>query len=576
MPNRVLYLDLSEKESEIVERPDIFDKHLGGIGAAIKLFEESPAGGDPLSPEAPIIFAIGPLNTYYPCCCKVVSVFKSPLTGNLGESHAGGRLGFVMRLADYDAIVIKGASPNPTYIAIHDEEISFKDATSLWGISVYSTGRVLRQVEPGSGRRSILRIGMAGERRVRFANVNVDVYRHFGRLGLGAVFGSKGLKAIVISGSKSFQLKRSSQYNEIYGKLYREITESSAMKKYHDVGTAENVLVLNEIGALPTKNFSRSRFDGAAEISGERFAETHLVRKTACTGCPIGCIHIATLRIQFAEGYEYGSLLVPYDYQPIYALGPMLGIDSIPNVLRLIEKIDRYGLDVISGGVALAWATEAFQRGLISERDTFGLKLKWGDADVYAKMIDLIITTPTKFYKILGRGVEVAASKYGGLDFAMSLGKNEVAGYHTGPANLLGQLLGCRHSHLDNAGYSIDQKGIEEEAIVDSLIKEEQWRNVLASLVACFFARGIYKEDFVEQALSAVGIDRTAEELKALGKEIYKLKYKIKLREGFSFEGLGIPKRFFELTTPRGLLEEQHLKGMLENYKSKIEQLLKS
>lgn len=575
MMGRILLLDLTEKESEFIERPELFEKFLGGSGAAIKLLEEfCPARADPFSPDAPIVFAIGPLTVAFPCCSKVVSMFKSPITGNLGESHAGGRFGLAMRLAGYDAIIIKGRADFPTYIAIHDEEVSFKDASALWGISTYSTGRVLREIEGGGGRRSIIRIGPAGENRVRFANVNVDTYRHFGRLGLGAIFGSKLLKAIVISGTKSYSVKNPERYKEVYKDIYDKVTKAELMKKYHDLGTGENVMALNILNAFPTRNFTSAQFEKAHKISGEYFAENLLMRKMACSHCPLGCIHIALLRVQFADGYEYGSTMVPYDYEPIYALGSMLGIGIADHILQLVEKVDRYGLDAISTGVVLAWATEIFRMKLISERETMGVHPRWGDVNSYAKMIDLMISMPNKFYRSIARGLDIASDVYGGKEFAMTLGKNEVAGYHCGPATILGQLLGARHSHLDNAGYNVDLKGAPEETIVDELMKEEMWRNVLTSLVICLFARGVYTEEVVRGALLTVGIERSVEELRRLGEEIYKEKWRLKLREGFKFEGLRVPERFFKTATPQGVLKREVVEKLMKVYESRISSLL--
>lgn len=574
-PSRILYIDLTKRRSETVEKPELFERYLGGDGVAIKLLtDECPKNADPLSPENPVIFAIGPLTTMFPCCNKVVSMFKSPLTGNLGESHAGGRLGLAMKLADYGAIVIKGQATSPVYVAIHDDQVSIKEAGVLWGMrSTYSVGRILREVEPGVGRRSIIRIGPAGENLVRFANINVDVYRHFGRLGLGAVFGSKKLKALVISGSKSFKIENPAAYQKIYDKIYTDVTKTDTMKKYHDLGTLANILPLNELRALPTKNLKQRSFEHAEEISGEHLAENYLVRKMACPGCPVGCIHIANLRVAFAAGYEYESLNVPYDYEPFYALGSMLGIGSADDVLRLIERVDRFGLDAISTGVTLAWATEALEQGLIFEKDTLGATLRWGNIDGYMKAVSHIVSMPNEFYKTLACGVEAVAQKYGGLEFSLALGSNEIAGYHCGPATILGQLVGARHSHIDNAGYSIDQKSlrttITSDQMVGALIDEERWRCLLTTLVICLFARGTFTETIVKEALNSVGISREVEELQKLGKEIHYEKYKFKFREGFNFQQLRLPKRFFETPTPHGVLDEQKMLEALKLYVEK-------
>ncbi|MEM2025401.1 MAG: aldehyde ferredoxin oxidoreductase N-terminal domain-containing protein, partial [Desulfurococcaceae archaeon] len=352
---RVLYVDLSEGRHEVQERRDLFERYLGGAGVAVKLLEEEcPRGVDPLSPDNPIILAVGPLTGLYPLASKTVAMFKSPLTGNLGESHAGGRSAAAIRFAGYGAIVVKGASKTPVYLSVVNDSVKIKDATTLWGMrSSYAVGRVLREIEPGAGRRTIMRIGLAGENLVRYANVVVESYRHFGRLGLGAVFGSKKLKAIVVVGTRSVKVSNVEAYAKAYEELYREVTETEVMSKYHVLGTAENIVPLNALGALPTRNLTQARFEQAENISGEALAARFLAKKIACTHCPIGCIHLAMLRVAFAPGHEYETLIIPYDYEPMYSLGPMLGVGSPEALLTLIERVEGLGIDAISVGVAM-------------------------------------------------------------------------------------------------------------------------------------------------------------------------------------------------------------------------------
>ena len=245
--SRVLYIDLTRKRYWVEDREDLFTEYIGGVGVATKLLqEELPRNADPLGPENVIVFAVGPFNAVYPIASKTVAMFKSPLTGNLGESHAGGRSAIAIRMAGYGAIVIRGASDVPIYLAIHGDKIQFKDARAIWGVrSTYTIGRVLREKEPGSGLRTIMRIGRAGENLVRYATVVVDSYRHFGRLGLGAVMGSKKLKAIVISGKRTIPIPNKPKFREVYDKIYKAAVESPAMKKYHDYGTPVNLSLIH-------------------------------------------------------------------------------------------------------------------------------------------------------------------------------------------------------------------------------------------------------------------------------------------------------------------------------------------
>jgi len=577
---KVLHVDLSKKHFWVEERAELFEKYIGGAGVATQLLhEECPEGAEPLGAENPIIFAVGPLTALFPLASKTVAMFKSPHTGNLGESHCGGRSAIAIRMAGYGAIVIKGASDIPLYLAIHDNQIYFRDASSLWGMeNCITVGRIIRENEPAAGLRTIMRIGRAGEKLVSYACVTTETYRHFGRLGLGAVFGSKKLKAVVISGKRSLPVSNRKQYRIVYDEIYQAATNSPVMKKYHDFGTAQNVLPLNELGGLPTRNLTKAKFEGASDISGELFAQQHLGRRLACSHCPVGCIHIAALREPYEdEPYFYKTSMISYDYEPIYALGPMLGGSDSKSLLKLMERIEVIGLDVMSTGVVLAWATEAQQRSIISEKETMGIKLNWRDYPAYMEAVRLIVEQPNEFYKALSRGVEYAASRYGGEDYALAFGGNEMPGYHTGPGAHIGVLIGARHSHLDNAGYSIDQKTLLKKKklsspgeLAEGLLAEERWRQILSSLVICFFAREIYQPDVVSKALHSAGFSLAPEALHRIGEEIHKNKYRFKTREGFSLDNLRLPKRIFETPSPVGKLDEKFVRQTLEHVKKML------
>jgi len=577
--SNVLHVDLSKHRFRLEKRPDLFEKWLGGAGVATQLlFEECPAGADPLGPDNPIVLAVGPLTGLFPLASKSVAMFKSPHTGNLGESHCGGRSAVAIRMAGYGAIVIKGVSDVPVYIAVHGTKVSFRDAATLWGMgSCFTAGRIIRENEPAAGLRTIMRIGRAGEQLVSYAGVTVETYRHFGRLGLGAVFGSKKLKAVVVSGKRSLPVPDAAAYRKTYEEIYRTAVASPVMKKYHDLGTPENVLPLNEFGGLPTRNLQQARFDGAADFSGECFAEHYLGRRLGCSHCPVACIHIAALREPYEdEPYFYKTSMISYDYEPIYALGPMLGATDPKGFLKLMERVEALGMDVMSTGVTLAWATEAFQHGLISDKETMGLKLAWGNYPTYVEVVKRIVEQPNEFYKVLARGAEHASATYGGAEYALTFGGNEMSGYHTGPATHIGQLVGARHSHLDNAGYSLDQKVVVKklltpEELAQSLVKEEDWRQILSSLVVCFFARGIYTPETVLRALQSAGDDLTPDALLQLGHHIHKEKYRFKVREGFSLDALRLPRRIFETPSMVPGWDETYVRKAIECVKKSLE-----
>lgn len=577
---RVLRVDLTRKRSWVEERPDLFEKGLGGAGVAIELLHElCPKDADPLGPENPIVLAVGPLNPLFPLASKAVAMFKSPHTGNLGESHCGGRVALALRLAGFGALVIQGRSEVPVYLAIHRGRVNFRDARALWGLSSSLTvGRVLREVEPGAGARTILRIGRAGERLVTYATVVAETYRHFGRLGLGAVFGSKNLKALVISGMGTVPIPDPPRYQKLYRELWERATRSELMRKYHDLGTAQNIRPLHQIGALPVRNLLATRYPAEPRFTGERLAEEFLGRRLACSACPVACIHLAILREPHPqEPYFYKTTFVSYDHEPLYALGSLLGMERAEDVLKLIDAVEVFGMDAITTGVVLAWATEAFLRGLVTERETGGLRPEWGRAEVYLEMIRRIAQREGEFYAVLGRGVRAAAERYGGEEFALHFGGNEMPGYHTGPGALLTYLSGSRHSHLDSAGYALDQEALARgekltpAELARRLFREEVRRQVLSSLVVCFFARGIYDLPTCSAALSTLGVPRSPEELEALGVRILRRKYAFKTREGFRLEELPIPKRALEAPTPAGSVEEGFLREALAELRRLLE-----
>ncbi|NQT74280.1 MAG: aldehyde ferredoxin oxidoreductase family protein [Chloroflexi bacterium] len=577
--HRVLCIDLTNQQYRVEEKPHLFEESVGGTGIAIRLLEEEcPPGIDPLRPENPIVFAVGPLTGLFPLASKTVAMFKSPLTGNLGESHAGGRSAVSLRLAGYGAVVIKGASESPVYLSIHDDKVYFRDASALWGMTnSHTIGRVIREREPGSGTRTIMRIGRAGEQLVRYASVITETYRHFGRLGLGAVFGSKKLKAIVISGNRSLIVANPKQYRKTYDEIFQAAVNSSVMQKYHQVGTAENIEPLNAVGGLPTMNIKESRFDGAKAISGEQMAQQYLGRRIACAHCPIACIHIAALREPYEQDpYFYKTSMISYDYEPIYAMGSMLGVSDSRGLLKLLDDADRLGVDVMSAGVVLAWATEALEKGLIKLEDLAGAELKWGDHQAYRRALKMIVEQPNDLYRALARGVEYASSQYGGADFALALGGNEMPGYHTGPAAYAGFLMGSRHSHLDSAGYSIDLKSKNQQSaskIADALIAEETWRQILSSAVVCFFARGVYTQERIARAFDVAGCDVRSETLLQIGGETLRRKYSFKLREGFSPKKLRIPQRILETPSASGIISESLLRETVSQMNQKLTSL---
>ncbi len=570
---KMLDIDLTTGRSHVTDVSDRFDRDLGGTAVATALLLVTPADLDPYAPEAPIIFATGPFSAVYPVATKTVALFRSPLTGNLGESHAGGRLAMAMYGAGFHVIRVSGASPFPCYVTIEEDQVVIHRAHSLWGSSALAAERILRDHEPSSYKRSIVRIGPAGERRSPIAAATVDSARHFGRLGLGGVMGSKNLKALVISGGRYWPIVETGKYNAFYKKIYDAVVKSPAMKKYHDLGTSMNVMPLSRINGLPTRNFAQGFFEGAEEISGETFATRHLTQHLACGHCQTGCIHMATLRERFhPEHHQFKTFKISYDHELIYALGSNLSISSAEEVLRLLLLIEKQGWDAISIGVTLAWAIDAFQAGHLSPAHTDGLVLNFGDAATCEKVLQRIARGHNEFYRDLERGVAFCSQKYGGKECAIAFGGNEAPGYMTGLYAYLGYATGVRHSHLDSAGYAIDQKALTEpkpdEVLTADLYQEAVWRTTLTSLVLCLFARNIYTADVVLEGLDALGITGWDDaRLLAAARRAHARKLQYKERCGFRFDDLALPGKLARVVSGAGQVDPARFARQVAAYR---------
>ncbi len=589
LQNDILVVNLTDGTIKRKNYAKLFDEFIGGLGVGIHLLDEYvPANVDPLSPENAIIFLRGGISGFFPIASKTVCLFRSPLTGDLGESYAGGRLSLMLLLAGIGGIVILGKADKTSYLIVDQDKAEIKRAGPLSYMYTSTIGRVLRESHPsGPGRRSILRIGPAGESLIRYSGINVDTFRHFGRLGGGTVMGSKNLKAIMVMGNQTLDLdayvENKKNYRVLYQQIWEKCVKTPVMRKYHVLGTPENVLLLNYAKGLPTNNFQQSTFEHADEISGELFVQKYLTRRLACNTCPVGCIHIASLREQYQDSpagespADIHTISVSYDYELLYALGSNLGLKSPSDILKLIELTEKQGLDSITVGLILSWLAEAQEKGIISSDDTEGISIRFGEVDGFLKTVKKICyrvknQDKESLFWYAGEGLDALTAKYGGEDFAIAINNNPPAGYSTGPYTIIGHAIGARHSHLDNAGYSLDQKSmtkeIDPEQAIISLIEEEEWRNVLNSLIICLFAKNIFIPSVVENCLTQLRIHKTVDDFLSIGRKIQKKKLEVKEKFGFDLHQTfkEFPKRFYTMPTSSGLLSEDKLRTLITKY----------
>ncbi len=571
---KILLYDLTSKKGTFI-KIDGRDEVAGGSGLAALLFNKYckiTENWD--NPEQSIIFTIGPLTGYFPLMSKTVCAFKSPYHNQYAESHGGGRSALCMRFADIDGLVITGKAKRLSCLYIGSRNLELKEVHYLRGIDVQVSGKILRNMFKGAGHRSILRIGPAGENLSPMACINIDTYRHFGRLGSGAVMGAKNLKAIVIQGDGSFPLIENKEYPKLFHNVFKQLTNTEMMSKYHNLGTTENVAVLNEFKSLPCKNLQFTSDPEINGITGETFANDALLRNAACAGCPVGCIHIGFVREKFMEENQYLYRQVSYDHEPVFASGSMLGVKNCFSVLSIIDAAEKMGLDIMSSGVALAWATEAFEKGIITEKETI-IPLSFGNTQSYKEAMFYIATGANDFYKTLSQGAMKAALKYKGEDFACVLGQ-EMAGYATGEVFFASQALGLRHSHLDSAGYTYDLKYNDRnvEKAVEFLMNDEKARVFLTSMVSCLFARNVYTNELLKDCLNVLGYKNIANNVEKISEEIQKLRWKTRISTGYDPEKVKIPKRFYDIVTSKGPIDSGFLDNLTQEYSRRIKNLV--
>lgn len=572
---RVLLIDVSTGQGKTVLL-DGRNEVAGGSGLAAMLYLRY--GKPELSwddERQPLIFAIGPLTGYFPLMSKMVCSFKSNYHGEYTESHAGGRAALALCFCDLDALVIVGRARQFSCLNIGAHHLELREATFMRGMDAASSGKLLRRMfKGGSGHRSIMRIGPSGEVGSAMACINVDSYRHFGRMGGGAVMGAKNIKAVIIHGDGDFPLPAGKRYPPLFREVYQEVTSTDMMHKYYDLGTAANLRTLNDISSLPWRNLQQTASPDIGAITGKKFADQALLRNGACSGCPVGCIHIGFIREKMAEDNRYHYHQVAYDYEPIFAAGTMLGVTNAFDILRILDVMEKAGLDAMSGGVALGWATEAAEQGLISAKETL-VPLAFGDAKNYQQAAAHLGRGSNDFYRLLGQGTLRAAKEYGGSDFGCVLGQ-EMAGYATGELFFAAQSLGFRHSHLDTGAYSYEQKNVEKniDRAVDFLIDDEPGRAFLTSMVGCLFARSVYDEERLAECLQAVGYETLAGSIPDSAERIRTMRWKVRAQTGFAPDNITIPKRFYQVRTWKGVVDPHYLDSLKKEYGRRIQQLI--
>jgi aldehyde:ferredoxin oxidoreductase len=403
---RFLRVDLTKGTTTVEEVPALtYRMYLGGATmAAYLLHREIKPGADPLGPDNVLVFATGLTNgSPISGTCRFSAAAKSPLSGSYGEAEAGGWWGPELKLAGFDAIIVTGVAPRPVYLWVHDGQAELRDAAHLWG---KVSGNVQDTLKNETDKRArVLQCGIAGENLVLFANI-VNELKHFnGRCGLGAVMGSKRLKAVAVRGKGKLEPKDPAGLGALT-KWFRETYDRNA-DMLHKFGTPRNVGVLNADGILPTHNFQRGQFEHAKELSGQHMAETILTDQGTCFACAIACkreVEVPELGVT----PKYGGP----EYETIGASGSCCGIGDLKPIAKFNQFCAEYVMDTMSAGVTIAFAMECFENGLLTTADTDGIELRFGNADALLAMTEKIARREG-FGSVLANGVRRAAQKIG-------------------------------------------------------------------------------------------------------------------------------------------------------------------
>ncbi|MHA1312191.1 MAG: aldehyde ferredoxin oxidoreductase family protein [Candidatus Helarchaeota archaeon] len=537
----ILKINLSENKIEKDTITNQFcEEYIGGYGFGAKiLWDELKPGIDPLMPENILVFATGCAGgTILPSSSNCCVFAKSPLTGLFGMEVIHGSIGQQMKRAGYDIIEIKGKAPDPVFLFINDDNIEIHSAKDLWGKKdTEQTEKYVKNLYKDD-KIAVISIGQACENLSPIGCLKKNNNRPAGRNGLGAVMGSKNLKCIAFSGTKSIEVADHKNFME---KAYDLVKTASGpiMSKYKNIGTPANVSVLNKIGALPTNNFIHGTFNKSEEISGETILKNWVTKNIACSNCPVACNHISYI----SKG-KYKGIFTPLDYESIFALGSCCGISDIPSIIKAVALCDNYGLDPISVGVSIAFAMECYEKGIINDNDTGGIQLKFGKTEALIQMIEDIAFGKTEVGKILAKGSKFAAETWGNgsKEFAMNIKGLELPGYSLRTLQSTALALSVSltgTNYLQNGSYILDpNNGIERMKIgqndVKSIISSENLYAVMDSLIICKFTGNCYSgvNELAEIYQLITGILMDGEKMLKIGERIHNLVKCFNVREG--------------------------------------------
>jgi len=570
---RVLRIDLTSKRAYVEElERDLAASFLGGRGFNSKrLYDEVKTSTDPLGIDNMLMFSTGPLvGTMFPTASRFNVSAKSPLTGILGDSNAGGHFASELKFAGYDQVVLMGRSREPIYIFINDREVEFKDSSHLLGKDVYETDEMIK-ADLSERKVQTAIVGPAAEKGVRYAGIFANLMRAAARTGMGTVMASKGVKAIAVRGTGSVKVAHPDKFERLVEEIEAEIYEHEQYWPRRRMGTTRILMMANAAGFLPTRHYTSGIFENAREVSGEKLAEEYNVKTRGCFACTIPCSRFFVIRHgRFAGLFGEGP-----EYEALGSFSSRVGNKDLDVALRANDMCNRLGLDALTTGECISWAMELHEKGLLKRDEADGLDLTWGNGDTILTLIEKIARREG-FGDILADGSREAARKIGrGMDLTMQVKGLDII--MADPRGLKGFGLGYAVAsrggdHLRSEPFielSDDpRKGAEMFGVPEATLRLahrgkgklvsyfEDWCAVIDALEPCkniMQNMSILPFDRAAEIIeAATGLEMSGSEVRRVGERIINIERAFNAREGIGRRDDTLPPRFRVEELPEG------------------------
>lgn len=584
---KILRIDLTKQEATTEDLAvDTARDFIGGAGFGIKyLFDEVPAGADALGPKNKLIFAPGPLSgSNVPCASRMAVTAKSPLTGAVGMALSGGHFPVEMKFAGYDMIIVEGKAEKPVYVWIKDGAVRFRNAETLWGMKTTDTQQVIKNELKDQNVR-IVCIGPAGENQLRIASI-INEWRAVGRKGLGAVMGSKNLKAIAVRGSGAVKVADTEKLKAARDVFAKAMKDSEVLyPAFAKIGTPMVVDHTCHMGIFPTKNYSATGAYDPIDKLGVEIQMTRNVGKEHCYGCPVGCS-----QLKLAKTGDYAGILTEGpEFETMYSFGGVTGVEDIDAIIAADRLADELGFDSISSGVTVAFAMELYEKGILTKEDTGGLNLSFGNHHAMIKILQQMAYREG-IGAILADGTQAAAAKIGkgSEKYAMHVKGLELPAYDVRGAKAHGLNYATSYTGADHCrGYAFQEIfGIPIPKEVDRFAAEgkgelTKWNQDVRTATTdaptmCAFlldmaVPGIATQNTADLLAGITGFDYSADEIQTAGERINNLAAAFNVREGFSRKDDTLPERLLTEPLPGGAakghyISREELDLMLDEY----------